>query len=168
MFRASDRVKIDATTGFGLKVRRQALGVQARTIAELMGVARSRVSAIEGARYPTRAARARYLAALRRAAGARNRPMPAPRAARAGARALGAPTTHTQGLPLLVEDPVVLDKLAVLLGGVDERDDDAPGGMGRGRRSNGAAHGTNAGPRDTKAAATIAREVGDVPAPATR
>ena len=66
-----DRLTVDATSGFGLKVRRQALGVQARTIARLMGVTRSRVAAIEAARYPTRAARERYLDALRRAAGER-------------------------------------------------------------------------------------------------
>lgn len=59
---------LDVTTGLGLKVRRQALGLQANTIARLMGVTRSRVAAIEAARYPTRAARARYLDALRRAA----------------------------------------------------------------------------------------------------
>ena len=69
MNRSIDRLTVDATSGFGLKVRRQALGVQARTIAQLMGVTRSRVSAIEGARHPTRAARERYLDALRRAAG---------------------------------------------------------------------------------------------------
>jgi predicted transcriptional regulator len=63
-----DTAMLDVTTGFGLKVRRQALGVQATTVARLMGVTRSRVAAIEAARYPTRAARARYLDALRRAA----------------------------------------------------------------------------------------------------
>jgi predicted transcriptional regulator len=66
-------ITIDATTGFGLKVRRQALGVQARTIAELMGVTRSRVAAIEAARYPTRTARMRYLDALQRASDERGR-----------------------------------------------------------------------------------------------
>jgi predicted transcriptional regulator len=66
--RATTRLTIDATTGFGLKVRRQALGIQARVIARLMGVSRARVAAIEAARYPTRAARERYLDALRRAA----------------------------------------------------------------------------------------------------
>ena len=71
MNRSIDRLTVDATSGFGLKVRRQALGVQARTIARLMGVTRSRVAAIEAARYPTRAARERYLDALRRAAGER-------------------------------------------------------------------------------------------------
>lgn len=65
---STDRLTIDATTGFGLKIRRQALGVQARTIAQLMGVSRARVAAIEAARFPTRAARARYLDALQRAA----------------------------------------------------------------------------------------------------
>lgn len=59
---------IDLTTGFGLKVRRQAAGVQARAIARLMGVSRARVATIEAARFPTRAARERYLDALRRAA----------------------------------------------------------------------------------------------------
>jgi transcriptional regulator with XRE-family HTH domain len=67
MNRAINSTTIDLHTGFGLKVRRQASGVQARTIAALMGVSRSRVSAIEAARYPTRAARERYLEALRRA-----------------------------------------------------------------------------------------------------
>ena len=62
---------VDATSGFGLKVRRQALGVQARAIAELMGVSRARVAAIEASRFPTRAARERYLDALRRAAAER-------------------------------------------------------------------------------------------------
>lgn len=68
-----DRLTIDATSGFGLKVRRQALGVQARSIAQLMGVSRARVAAIEASRFPTRAARERYLAALQRAAGERRR-----------------------------------------------------------------------------------------------
>lgn len=62
---------IDTTSGFGLKVRRQALGVQARAVAEVMGVSRARVAAIEAARRPTSAARERYLDALRRAAGER-------------------------------------------------------------------------------------------------
>ncbi len=66
-----DRLTIDATTGFGLKVRRLALGIQARDVARLMGVSRARVAAIEAARYPTRAARERYLDALRGAAGDR-------------------------------------------------------------------------------------------------
>jgi transcriptional regulator with XRE-family HTH domain len=65
--RSIDRLTIDTTTGFGLKVRRQALGVQARSVARLMGVSRARVAAIEASRYPTRAARGRYLDALRRA-----------------------------------------------------------------------------------------------------
>ena len=68
MNRSTDRLMIDATTGFGLKVRRQALGVQARSIARLMAVSRARVAAIEASRLPTRAARMRYLDALRRAA----------------------------------------------------------------------------------------------------
>lgn len=71
MRRSTDRVTVDATTGFGLKVRRQAVGVQARAIARLMGVSRARVAAIEAARFPTRAARQRYLEALRQAAGER-------------------------------------------------------------------------------------------------
>jgi predicted transcriptional regulator len=66
--RHMDRVTIDSTSGFGLKVRRQALGVQARTVARLMGVSRTRIAAIEASRIPTRAARERYLDALRRAA----------------------------------------------------------------------------------------------------
>lgn len=68
------RLTGDTTTGFALKVRRQALGVQAQTVAELMGVSGSRVSAIEAARYPTRAARSRYLDALGRASRQRMRP----------------------------------------------------------------------------------------------
>ena len=71
MNRSIDRLTIDTTTGFGLKVRRQALGIQARRIAQLMGVSRSRVAAIEAARYPTRSARQRYLDALQRAAAER-------------------------------------------------------------------------------------------------
>ncbi len=71
MNRAIDRLTIDTTTGFGLKVRRQALGVQARSVARLMGVSRARIAAIEAARYPTRSARERYLDALRRAAAER-------------------------------------------------------------------------------------------------
>ena len=67
MNRSIDRLLIDTTTGFGLKVHRQALGIQARAIARLMGVSRARVAAIEAARYPTRTARERYLDALRRA-----------------------------------------------------------------------------------------------------
>lgn len=68
MNRSRDRLTIDTTTGFGLKVRRQAQGIQARVIARCMGVSRARVAAIEAARFPTRAARERYLDALRRAA----------------------------------------------------------------------------------------------------
>jgi predicted transcriptional regulator len=68
MTKLIDRVTVDATTGLGLKVRRQTLGVQARTVAELMGVSRARVAAIEASRFPTRAARQRYLEALARAA----------------------------------------------------------------------------------------------------
>ena len=71
MHRSIDAAMLDVTTGFGLKVRRQALGVQARAIAQLMGVTRSRVAAIEASRFPTRAARERYLEALARAAGER-------------------------------------------------------------------------------------------------
>ena len=71
MNRSIDRAMLDVSTGFGLKVRRQALGIQARRIAQLMGVTRSRVAAIEAARYPTRAARTRYLDALQRAAAER-------------------------------------------------------------------------------------------------
>lgn len=71
MHRSIDAAMLDVTTGFGLKVRRQALGVQARAIAQLMGVTRSRVAAIEASRFPTRAARERYLEALLRAAGER-------------------------------------------------------------------------------------------------
>lgn len=67
MNRSINSATVDVRTGFGLKVRRQSFGVQARTVAALMGVSRSRVSAIEAARYPTRAARERYLDALRRA-----------------------------------------------------------------------------------------------------
>ena len=67
MDRSIDVAMIDGTTGFGLRVRRQALGVEARAVARQMGVSRSRVAAIEAARYPTRAARARYLDALGRA-----------------------------------------------------------------------------------------------------
>lgn len=71
MNKSIDAAILDVTTGFGLKVRRQALGVQARAIAQLMGVTRSRVAAIEASRFPTRAARERYLEALQRAAGER-------------------------------------------------------------------------------------------------
>jgi predicted transcriptional regulator len=71
MNRSIDTAMLDVTTGFGLKVRRQALGVQARTIARLMGVTRSRIGAIEAARYPTRAARQRYLEALQKASAER-------------------------------------------------------------------------------------------------
>lgn len=71
MTKSVDRVTVDATTGFGLKVRRQSLGVQARTVAQLMGVSRARVAAIEASRFPTRAARERYLEALGRAAASR-------------------------------------------------------------------------------------------------
>lgn len=65
MNRSIDRLTIDTTSGFGLKVRRQAMGIQARAIARLMGVSRARVATIEAARFPTRAARERYLDALR-------------------------------------------------------------------------------------------------------
>jgi transcriptional regulator with XRE-family HTH domain len=71
MFQSTNRIAVDATTGFGLKVRRQALGVQACTVAEFMGVSRARVAAIEASRFPTRAARERYIEALGRAAAGR-------------------------------------------------------------------------------------------------
>ena len=71
MNRSIDAAMLDVTTGFGLKVRRQALGVQARTIAQYMGVTRSRVGAIEASRLPTRTAQERYLEALEKAAGER-------------------------------------------------------------------------------------------------
>ena len=68
----------------------------------------------------------------------------------AGARELFARTTSAQGLPFLVEDPVVLDRLAVLLTGAGSAVDAAVGGPRRGRRPDAAAQqpvGTGAGPQ---------------------
>ena len=85
----------------------------------------------------------------------------------AGARELVVRTTSSQGLPLHVEDPVALDRLAVLLAGAAYPVDDAAGGGGgvpRGRRPRRAVQdpvGTGAGPQSNvnsthkKAAASV-------------